>query len=196
MTAPRAHGGHASCSREPRCALPVPGPSRRPWSPGSTRRWSSASSATRSRRTSRSAPTSRPSPRSRRTPGPPATIAPRSPGVLAGVPLAAAVFDLVGRGPERRRRPARGGRLPPHRPGSPPLTVDRADPRPADRGAHRAEPGQPPVGDRDADPALGRRRRGDVRRAPRHPQDDAGPAGAGEVRRALRRRREPPDGPR
>ena len=37
-------------------------------------------------------------------------VVPRSPGVLAGVPVAAAVFDLVGRAADRRR-PARGRRL-------------------------------------------------------------------------------------
>ena len=40
--------------------------------------------------------------------------------------------------------------------------------------------------------ALGRRGRGHRRGDPRHPQDDAGPARAGEVRGAVRRRREPP----
>ena len=42
--------------------------------------------------------------------------------------------------------------------------------------------------------ALGRRRRRHGAARPRHPQDHAGPAGAGEVRRAVRRRRQPPDG--
>ena len=41
--------------------------------------------------------------------------------------------------------------------------------------------------------ALGRRGRRHRCGRPRHPQDDAAAAGAGEVRRALRRRREPPD---
>ena len=66
-------------------------------------------------------------------------------------------------------------------------------PRPAHRRAHRAEPALPPVRRRDPDPALGRRGRGHRRRRPRHPQDDARPARAGEVRGALRRRGQPPD---
>ena len=41
--------------------------------------------------------------------------------------------------------------------------------------------------------ALGRRGRGHRGGGPRHPQDHARPARAGEVRRALRRRRQPPD---
>ena len=48
-------------------------------------------------------------------------------------------------------------------------------------------------GRRHRDPPLGRRARRHRRPGPRHPQDHARPARAGEVRRALRRRRQPPD---
>ena len=45
-----------------------------------------------------------------------------------------------------------------------------------------------------ADRAVGRRDRRHRRTRPRHPQDHARAARPGEVRRALRRRRQPPDG--
>ena len=65
----------------------------------------------------------------------------------------------------------------------------------AHRRADGAQPALPPVRRRHAHPRLGRRRRRHRRGRARHPQDDAGPAGAGEVRGALRRRGQPPDGP-
>ena len=67
------------------------------------------------------------------------------------------VFQTVGQGRlsrrvrQRRRRPGDAGRGAGHR--------ARPDARPAHRRAHRAELPRPPVRRRDADPALGRRRR-------------------------------------
>ena len=76
----------------------------------------------------------------------------------------------------------------------------RAHRRPHARGPHRrahgAQPPRPPVRNRDADAPLRRRDRGHRRGDPRHAQDDAGAAGAREVRRALRRRAQPPLRPR
>ena len=88
----------------------------------------------------------------------------------------------------RRRRPA----------SCPASRADRhgAHPGPAHRGADDAQPGLPPVRHRHRDRRLGGRGRGHRREDPRQPQDAAGTAGAAEVRRPGRRRRQPPDGPR
>ena len=69
---------------------------------------------------------------------------------------------------------------------------DRRRPRAARRRAHGAELPAAPVGRRDADGALRARRRGDGRADPRHAQDDAGPADAGEGGGRRGRRRQPP----
>ena len=82
------------------------------------------------------------------------------------------------------RRPAGGGRARARRP--------RPRPRPAHRRAHRAQPALPPLRRRHRHGRLGRRGRRHRRADPRHPQDAAGPAAAGEVRGALRRRGQPP----
>ncbi len=92
-----------------------------------------------------------------------------------------------GRAGRPRRGPGRERRRAGHR--------DRPDPLAAHRRAHRAQPALPPVRGRHRDRAVGRRGRRHRCRDPRHPQDHARPAGAGEVRGALRRRAEPPDVP-
>ena len=79
--------------------------------------------------------------------------------------------------------------------GEPALVIAGPDGRHPDRGAHRAEPADPSVRDRHRHQGLGGRGRRHRRQDPGHPQDAAGAAGAGEVRRALRRRGEPPDEP-
>ena len=82
------------------------------------RRGGARSSAGHSRRTSPSAPTSRRSPPCRRGRSATGDIVPRSPGMLAGMPVAAAVFDLVGRG-EVEVAPARRPTGPPPGPARP-----------------------------------------------------------------------------
>ena len=122
---------------------------------------------------------------------PPATSSPVR-GVLAGVPVAAAVFDLVG-GPAVDVVLDATGRV-----AGRARTRGAHGPRPHPSAAHRRadgpEPGLPPVRDRDAHRPLGRRRRRNGRGDPRHPQDHPRAAGAGEVRGPLRGRGQPPDG--
>ena len=69
---------------------------------------------------------------------------------------------------------------------------DRPTPGPAHRRAHRAQLRLPPVRRRDGDLPLGHRARGHPGPRAGHPQDPARLAGAGEVRRPLRRGRQPP----
>ena len=67
---------------------------------------------------------------------------------------------------------------------------DRADSRAAHRRAHRAEPALPDVRGGHPHPGAGSDAlAGTKAPRPRHPQDHARPAGAGEVRGARRRRR-------
>ena len=68
----------------------------------------------------------------------------------------------------------------------------RPDPRPAHRRAHRPQLRQPPLRRRDRDLALGRRARGHRRRVLDTRKTLPGLARAAEVRRPLRRRRQPP----
>ena len=118
----------------------------------------------------------------------------REPGVVAGLALAAMVFHYVmgdavtitGRVARRHPR-GRGRRGAPRR---------RPHPWPAHRRAHRAQLRQPPLRGRHRHQPLGRGPRGHRRPGPRHPQDAARLAGAAEVRRALRRRGQPPVQPR
>ena len=72
---------------------------------------------------------------------------------------------------------------------------DRSAAAAAHRRADDAQPALPPVRGGDPHPALGGRRGRHRRPDPGHPQDDAGLRAAGEVRRALRRRPQSPDGP-
>ncbi|CAA9236552.1 MAG: Quinolinate phosphoribosyltransferase [decarboxylating], partial [uncultured Blastococcus sp.] len=91
-----------------------------------------------------------------------------------------------------RRRPARRRRLG-RRARAAGADRHRTDPVAAHRGTHGAQPGQPPVRGGDPDPAVGGRRRRDLRSDPGHPQDHPRAAIAGEIRRPLRRRGQPPD---
>ena len=68
----------------------------------------------------------------------------------------------------------------------------RPGPGTADRRAHRPELRLPPLRRRDCHLALGGRARGHQRARAGHPQDAAGLPGPPEVRRALRRRGQPP----
>ena len=161
--------------------LPRSAARRRPGSP-STR----TSAASRCR----TSPPPPPSPRTARH----RRLVARAAGVVAGLPLAAACS-----GPSRTIAvdllPARSdGDL-----------VRGATSWPSVSGLHpgRCSPasGRPlnllsrAVRHRDAHPALGRRARGHRRDGARHPQDHAWAAGAGEVRRALRRRHQQAHGP-
>ena len=100
-----------------------------------------------------------------------AQLVSRRPGVVAGLPVAAHAFAVVGQGrlgsstaaPTARRVARRAAG---HRP--------RTDARPAHRRAHRAELPRSPLRRRLADPALGGRGRGHRGAHPRHPQDHAG----------------------
>ena len=92
----------------------------------------------------------------------------------------------------RRRRSPTGC---PTATGSPPATSCCGSPgRPAACSPPSAPRSTclPPVRRRDRHRALGGRARGHRRAGPRHPQDAARAARAGEVRGALRRRRQPP----
>ena len=121
-----------------------------------------------------------------------ASSRPRRPGVLAGVPVAS---GGARRGAGRRRAEVldeRARRRPGSVPGSPALGV-----RGPVRGLLTAERTALNLlchlsGDRHRDRGLGRRGGRHRRADPRHPQDPAGAAAAGEVRGALRRRGEPP----
>ncbi len=122
-----------------------------------------------------------------------ATLVARQAGVIAGLPLAVETFRQLS--PDVRiETNARDG-----------LEVDkgmqRADdrrprPRRAVRRAHRAEFRRPPVGRGDADGGLCAAGRGHEDAHLLHAQDHAGPARAGEICRALRRRLQPPLRPR
>ena len=117
----------------------------------------------------------------------------RADGVVAGLAVAAAAIDAVcgDEASDFEYLVADGDRVAPGqtcRPGH------GADAWTADRRAHGAQPAVPPLGGRHADPPLGRRPRRDAVRRARHAQDDARAAGPREVRRALRRRRQPPHG--
>ena len=122
-----------------------------------------------------------------------ATFGARARGVIAGLPVAAAVIEMVCGAAasdfEHARRRRHGGRA-----GNRDRASDGADPAAPHRRTHRAQPAVSPVGRGDAHAPLGRSARGNRRPGARHAQDDAGPAGAREVRRALRRRREPSHG--
>ena len=113
-------------------------------------------------------------------------------GVVAGLDVAAAAYrlvdarvsftPLVAEGAQvANRQPLADGR----RPGA----------RPAHRRADRAQLPGPHVGHRHADAAVRRCRGRDARRDPRHAQDRAGPAHAGQAGRAPRRRTKPPHRP-
>ena len=98
------------------------------------------------------------------TPTTVAALVAREPGVAAGVDVALLVLDEV-LGPDGYRvldRVEDGTRLDA---GEALLRLRGTDPRAADRRAHAAEPGLPPVRDRHRDRGLGGRRRG--HRAPR-----------------------------
>ena len=111
--------------------------------------------------------------RRRRVPPPPLRL-----------PLAAGPRD----GP-RRGRDARAARSGPR--------GDRGPRHHGPRGrAHGAQPRPAPERRRDEDPRVRRRAEGDEDRPPRHAEDDAGPPPPRAVRRALRRRHEPPLRPR
>ena len=115
----------------------------------------------------------------------------RTRGVVAGVPIACAVLWVASGGTvelvrERRRR--RAGRARHAR-----VVGNRRDAFAAYCRTKRAEPVGAPLRYRDADASLGRRRCGQWRCDSRYQENDTGPAGAGEVRGAVRGRREPPD---
>ena len=157
----------------------------------STRSRSRTSRTWRSRRTSTRAWTSPPSATVPEDAVATGDFTAREAGVVAGLRVAEAVLSVVctdefevERHVEDGDRVAAGQKL---------LTVTHPHPRPADRRAQRAQPAVPPVRHRDRHPRLGRRRSRAPAPGPRHPQDHAGPARAGEVRGALRRRRQPPD---
>ena len=128
------------------------------------------------------------------TPGRGAEFATREDGVVAGLAVAALVFHVVigddvaitdrlsdGMRVERRRRRA---------------CASRAHPRPAHGGAHRAQLRLSSLGRRHRHRGLGGRARRHQRAGARHPQDPARLPGPPEVRRPLRRRRQPPVQPR
>ena len=109
-----------------------------------------------------------------------ARILQKQPGVVFGLDAAAEVFRQAGAA--RVRALLEEGRWT----DSVPVEVAAvAGPgrRAARRRAHGAQPARPPLRDRDPDGALRRRGRRHRGGDPRHPQDDAGPAGAGEGRR-------------
>ena len=123
------------------------------------------------------------------------TFGSRGHGVVAGLAVAAAAIDAVcgDDASDVEYLVADGDRV---APGDDVARVTAPTRAPAHRRAHGAQPAVPPVRRGHADPPLGRRpRRHRLRRA-RHAQDDARAAGAGEVRRALRRRGQPPHGAR
>ena len=135
---PARPGAVAAGGRHDRRRRAPPGARRRAGAaPASTRRGGAGGPARAARRTSRSAPTSPREATVPPAPGPPATSSRASPGVLAGVPVAAAVFDLVG-GAGGRRRGAGGRRR------APPAAGD------ARRSPSAARPGRcsPPSGPR------------------------------------------------
>ena len=143
-----------------------------------------SSAASTSRRRPPCPPTSAASARSARAATASSPGSPSRPRSIDAVCGDAAVRRRV---PRRRRRPGRARRT--TSPGS--TAPTRAA---AHRRAHGAQPAVPPLRRRHAHPPLGRRpRRHRLRRA-RHAQDDARAARPREVRRALRRRRQPPHG--
>ena len=98
-------------------------------------------------------------------------------GVIAGLPVAAAVIEMVCGPIGERVRACSSPTATLVEPGTEIARVDRADAAPAHRRAHGAQPAVPPLRRRHADPTLGRRARGNRRQGARHPQDDAGSAG-------------------
>ena len=121
-------------------------------------------------------------------------VVPRSPGVLAGIPVAAAVFDLVGGAEVEVDLLAADGTA--ARPGEAVLTV--AGPARALLTAERTALNL--IGHLSGIATLTRHWVDAVAGTGAAIRDTRkttpGPAGAGEVRRALRRRRQPPDGAR
>ena len=114
----------------------------------------------------------------------------REAGTVAGLGVAALVFHYVmGDDVEITDRMPDGTRVTARRRGD---AGRRPDPRAAHRRADRAQLRQPPVRGRDRDRGLGRRPRGHPGPGPRHPQDAAGLPRPPEVRRAVRRRGQPP----
>ncbi len=131
-----------------------------------------------------------------------ADVVAREAGVLAGMPVALAVLDLIGcylDGPAAswRLSPAvAGAGRHPAAGGGRGAAGERARPGGAGGGADDAQLPHPPVGDRDRDAGLGGRDRGDRSGGPRHQEDDARAAGAREVRGAVRGRAQSSDGAR